>query len=123
MSTVFASGQNIFLCMVADAEGKPVAAEQRSRATRAVRKKYPPCYSDSHVTIFSTNDALPTVAAHVTGICKDFGVGSVVIEIDQSRIESHGVDMRRCFGDASSSSSFEVKAPGTLAREYAGSGS
>ncbi len=91
---------SIYLCVVASLPGDE-SVEPRITARQLVRKRYPPCYADAGITIFSCNDPLPFVGTVVESICDECGVGAIVVPIGDAGIYTHKIDATKCFGNLS----------------------
>ncbi len=101
---------NIYLCVVASLPGAE-SVESRINARHLIRKRYPPCYADTGVTIFSCNDPLPFVASVVESICDECGVGAIVVPIGDEGVYTHKIDATKCFGDPSTLDRLKYSGP------------
>jgi hypothetical protein len=88
---------SVFFCTFTGFQNGPVTDEQLQGAHALVRKRYPPCYRDNSVTIFSCNDYLPVVAQFVKSVCDQVNVGGIAIPIERDNLWAYGVQIAKCF--------------------------
>jgi hypothetical protein len=87
----------VYLCSFTGFQNSPVTSKQLEGAHALIRKRYPPCYRDTSLTVFSCNDSLPVVAQVVQSVCDECKVGGIAIPIEPDKLWEYGVKVSRCF--------------------------